>query len=592
MLNNLTNVNWQYNGIEWDRRDKGEVWISLLPLICSLDHFNLTREANMIRNMQMYSNCYYTNAYQAFTLFNAPTLGLTDAPLIWNICKSAVDTVSAKISKNKIKITAVTDKSNWIKQDQTEQLDRAVYSLMYNSKFHNIAKQAFKDACVCGTGIIHCFRDGEGLKYERVLPFEILVDELDALYNNPTKMYRIKIVAKNKLIEMFPKYKDKISNVRGVNPTQTGIGISDSIVVYEAWSKAEQRHIIAIEQCDLVDEKWEDKDFPFLFIRWSTPSIGFWGIALIDEIASIQVEINKILFYTKEAFKFNSIPRIFAQANSVPKNQWSNKAGQVITYTGQLPSFQAPSPINPMVIDYLQMLKNEAYGLAGISQLSSQSQKPAGLNSGKALQTYNDIESERFILIGQAYEDLYLQAFERTIDIAKQIYAINPQFGVLSADVSEGLEEIKWSDINLDNDKYMVKAYPTSALPQQPEARYQRLEEMRQAGMIDNETFLELSDMPDIQYHTDLSLSSKKLIKAQLKSILQTKTYIRPDKFTNLDQAMTLALQMKAHLEVRNAPEDVRLVLESYIDDIYSLQQEAIAEQQAQQQQTSAIPPQ
>jgi hypothetical protein len=49
--------------------------------------------------------------------------------------------------------------------------------------------------------------------------------------------------------------------------------------------------------------------------------------------------------------------------------------------------------------------------------LSAAAQKPAGLDSGKALREYNDIESDRFMTIGQAYERYYLQLAKLDISV-------------------------------------------------------------------------------------------------------------------------------------------------------------------------------
>ena len=45
---------------------------------------------------------------------------------------------------------------------------------------------------------------------------------------------------------------------------------------------------------------------------------------------------------------------------------------------------------------HLDRLYNRSFEIAGISQLSAQSSKPSGLDSGRALREFSDIESERF----------------------------------------------------------------------------------------------------------------------------------------------------------------------------------------------------
>jgi hypothetical protein len=40
--------------------------------------------------------------------------------------------------------------------------------------------------------------------------------------------------------------------------------------------------------------------------------------------------------------------------------------------------------------------------------MSASSQKPAGLDSGVAIREFQDIETERFALVSQNYEDCYI----------------------------------------------------------------------------------------------------------------------------------------------------------------------------------------
>jgi hypothetical protein len=228
-----------------------------------------------------------------------------------------------------------------------------------------------------------------------------------------------------------------------------------------------------------------------------------------------------------------------------------------------------------MVIDYINMLENKAYAIAGVSMLSSRSEKPSGLDSGKALQTYNDIESERFVLVGQAYEELHVDVYKRTIDIAQKIAKRDKKFGVLSGSENEGLEKIIWADINVNKDVYQVKAFPSSALPQQPEARYQRLSEMLQGGLITPEEFYDLNDMPDLKTGNDIKYSDYNAIKANLSRIVESKTYIRPSKYDNLTLSKQMALKFKSYLTVRNAPEEIINIVLNLIDDIDILEQQA-----------------
>ena len=156
------------------------------------------------------------------------------------------------------------------------------------------------------------------------------------------------------------------------------------------------------------------------------------------------------------------------------------------------------------MFSHLDRLYNRAYEISGISQLSATSLKPAGLESGVALREYSDIETERFVIVGQAYESAFLEIARQMIDLAKDVSEEGKTYEVISYGDKE-IEKIRWSDINLREDQYRMKVYPASLLPTTPAARLQTVIEMAQAGLIDKAETRSLLDFPDIEQYNKLA---------------------------------------------------------------------------------------
>ena len=115
-----------------------------------------------------------------------------------------------------------------------------------------------------------------------------------------------------------------------------------------------------------------------------------------------------------------STPKVFLDMSSkVISSHLNNDIGAIIKYQGNKPDFQVTQAVHPELFQHLDRLYNRAYEIAGISQLSAQSKKPGGLTSGIAITEYNDIESERFNIIGQRYENFYKNAARHIIRLAK-----------------------------------------------------------------------------------------------------------------------------------------------------------------------------
>ncbi len=479
---------------------------------------------------------------------------------------------SAKISKNRIKVQVVTDRGDYNLQRKAERLDRAVYGVMYNNNWHRAAKQAFIDACICGTGIIQPIPDVENKKvmYERCLPFEVLVDDMDAIYGTPSRYYRWRVYSKAALINKFPEHKEKLMAMQG-QTAMNGVKSQEFIVAYEAWSlRNTVRHVVCVDGLDLLDDEEYSYGEPFLFFRWSRPGLGFWGVSLIDEVAPFQLEINKILYYVQRAMQLGHAPKWLMQKGSIPKGIITNQIGAILPYSGMPPQYFAPQPIHSQIVDYLQMLKNEAYAFVGISALSARSEKPAGLESGRALQTYNDIESERFVLVGQAFEELHIDAFKATKAMCTLIADKNPSFCIMSHS-STGGERIKWKDADIDNDRILIKNYPVSALPNEPAARQEKLAELLANGLISPAEFADLADMPDMRMHTEIKYAGYYSARKNVEAILDGEDPMAAEKYDDLETCLTVATNMYLHARDNGVKDRILQNLQEYIDSIQSL---------------------
>ena len=166
----------------------------------------------------------------------------------------------------------------------------------------------------------------------------------------------------------------------------------DQIEVLEAWhlpsgeGATDGRHVICISNATLVDEQWDKGSFPFVFVRWTDPMLGFWGEGVACDIQGMQVEINKLLMKIQRAFHLMSVPRIYVENGSkIRKSFFNNEIGTIIPYTGQPPVQMTPPSLNREIFDHLERLYNRSFEIAGISQMAATSMKPAGLNSGAAL---------------------------------------------------------------------------------------------------------------------------------------------------------------------------------------------------------------
>jgi len=531
------------------------------------------RYAKLYQNVEMLGLSAGTYARVNLTNFNHNRVS-------YNVVKSCTDTAASKIAKNKPKPLFLTKDGDYNLKNKAKLLTQYVEGMFDNMDIYRVAQKVFIDACVFGTGALKFYIDPASLeiKAERVFIDEIIVDDVEGMYSSPRQLHQRKYYSRDVLLGMFPKHKEHIMNatasLSGETATQS---TADNVVVIESWhlpsskEAKDGRHIIAIDNCTLVLEDYEKDHFPFVFFRWTDKLVGFWGMGLAEELIGIQLEINKVLRVIQQAQQLMAVPRIFVDvASNINTGHINNDIGSIIKYQGQPPVFQTGQANSPEVYQYLETLYNKAFEITGISRLSAASTKPPGLNSGVALREYQDIETERFMLVGQRYEELFMQAAKHIIELSKELYEVFPKFHVV-VKTNKFVKKIKWEDVNMKEDEFVMDVYPVNMLPSTPAGKLQTIQELIQAGLIPQDQALTLLDFPDLEHFMSLRTAAQDNIEKMLGIMIEEGRYIAPEPFMNLELALELAQETYLRSKCDNLDESKLDLLRTFMDDINTL---------------------
>jgi hypothetical protein len=581
-------------------KSKQDVHQKIFSYIKNLDQRQGYRQQDNLRNMRLYGNHEFAgiNAYnymrteQSYNVQNRVTL---------NIVQSMVDTATSKLGKNKPRPYFLTDDGNFTLKRRAEKLSQFGEGCFYSTDYYAKALQAFQDSCIFGTGAVKIYREGDEIKAERIFIDELMLDDSESYYSLPRQMHQRKWIHKDVLKEMFPSSKGAIDAAANDSGRQDEYKdrLGDMLLVIESWHLAsgkkakDGRHTICINNETLYDGDWDKDYFPFVFFRWNTKPLGFWGQGIAEQLTGLQLEINKLLRTIQVSMHLVSVPKIFLEASSkIVEAHLNNKIGGIIRYAGTAPTEGKLGSIPPELFSHVNTLYQRAYEIVGISQMSAQNEKPAGLNSGKALRTFNDIETERFASVAQRYEKSFLDAAERMIDIAKDIAADTGNFTV-KVPGSGFLKTIKWEDVNMEDDQYILKCYPASAFSQQPAARLQEVQELMQAGLVSKEDGMKLLDFPDLKSYYNMANAGAEDIERQIEIMVDEGTYETPEPFQNLQYGIVKMQQAYLMYRSQKAPDDRLELLRRWISDAKNLldsaQQEA--QNQVMQAQSQAAGP-
>jgi hypothetical protein len=371
----------------------------------------------------------------------------------------------------------------------------------------------------------------------------------------------------------------------------------DMVVVVESWrlpsgpESKDGKHAITILNHTLMEEEYSKKYFPFVFWRWGLRPLGFFGQGLCEQLGGIQLEINKILRTIQVSMHLVSVPKVFIEMGSkINIAHLDNKIGGIVQYSGTPPVEGKLGTVPRELFEHLDRLYSRAYEIAGVSQLSAMASKPAGLNSGKALRIYNDLETERFLSVMQRYERAFLESAKIMIDLAKDI---SEEFG--SYKVKYGsknfFQTIDWKKINLDEDEYIMQLFPVSALSSSPAARMEDVQELLAAGFIGQEDAIKLLDFPDLQSYYGFKIAAGEDIDRTIEKFIDDGDYETPEPYQDLESGVRKMQQAYLLFKSQGAPDERLELFRRWIEDARALLEKATVEaakQQAQVQQALA----
>lgn len=567
----------------WWLSEKKDLAKNISGVVNMLAQYDSPRQSQTQISSRLYGNVNLMGLNGlSYTKISAITSAMRDR-VCYNVVSSCIDTVTSKLCKNRPKPLFLTSGGSYKLQRRAKKLDQFVEGVFYENNIYELAKEIFRDGAVWGTGLIHPYQEKGRIKYERVLASEVYTDQVESFYGKPRQLHRVKNIDRGVLIDAFPEYKKDIIAAKSASADLVGQyqNVSDLVTVAESWhlpsgeDAKDGMHCICISDKDLFVEKYEKDFFPFVMFHWSKRLYGVWGQGLAEQLQSIQLEINKILWVIQRSMHLHGTYRVWIKTGSkLPKEHINNDIGAVLV-SDEKPEYLSSSFIPQEYFQHLQTLKNQAFEQSGISQLSAAAKKPSGLDSGKALREFSDIESERFQAIGQQYQQMFLDLAKITVSIAKEIYSENKKFSV-KVPGKKFIETIQWKDVDLDEDEFVLKMFPVSSLPNDPAGRLQTITEYMQAGMISPRQGRRLLDFPDLEAEESLANAAEDWIHQSLESIVDEGEYIVPEPEMDLTLANELCMEYYSQGKTLGLEEDRLEMLRTFRDQVNILVQKAL----------------
>lgn len=534
-------------GFWWDDDHRGDDRAGALwSTVYAIDQNQDYRRAANLHHLRLYSN-------RLASGLTGRDYSLTDSGdrIKLNVIKSVVDAAIAQHATNRPRPMFLTTGGNYDQLTRAKRLNKFTAGQFYELDVYRTGLVVFGDALIFGTGFFHVFSEDGRIRLERVFPDEVLVDDEEARDPNELRnQYRHREVSRQLLLNLYGDDHEKKEAIEAAGllrdeGRERGLSVDLVSVVQGIHLPSKPGsddglRVMCVDGAVLDEQPWKRDTFPLIPFRWSNPPLGYWGIGLAEELTSIQVEINFL------AQKIQQLMNLATTQIWIRKGEATgsidNRDLAVRTYKNTPPTAINVTPAHVQFFEQMDRLYQRAFEISGISLSAATSQAPEGLKSGEAIKRHNEIGSRRFQHVGQNWEGCILDVAEAILDEARDIEEEGGEGLTVLAQGDKDVEEIRFSDVSIEKNKYVMRVFPTSLLPDTPQGKVDAIQNLAQISPeVQEQAVSLLTGIPDIEGVVDLANAPNELIKSVLEAIVERGEYEPPIPEMPLEKAARMA---------------------------------------------------
>jgi len=465
-----------------------------LEQIAFLEKTLAVRDSKYRRNF----NRYVSNGFRREDIYN-----LYGNPLGWSFTQSDADT--GIIPNINVSRSCIQTSISKLSQTKVRPLFTPVQGLYETEKVCKSAQiffDEFFDAQEIYRKAILTVRDAEIFEYgavwideetntiKRIRPWEFYFDPADLNFGKITQcLIRLRSYPAVYLKDKFKK---------GTRPAEMLAEFFNLKGEYRIhYNFIDKVKMEFFGQDKISETKIEYDCPPVVPFFYEEPIRGAFSTSMMDNLYSLQVQVDSVSQKIHDAIELSPANSIFVQKGAnVKASMVTNQIGQVFEVSpapngGLAMNVATPPPIDPMYINLLEMYKKQMYEMEGISELSAQSKKPSGLNSGVALDTLQDVESERHNVLLQDYIQFLMK-------IAKVVIEVFPETADILPESRARANGIKWKDVKKQRALYNIQFSSSSSLSKDPKTKMEQLEKLIAMKVIPADMIPKFLDMPDL----------------------------------------------------------------------------------------------
>lgn len=483
-------------------------------------------------------------------------------PACFNIVKSVIDTLVSAVYNKKVR-------SRFSPINGTYETDKAVKScqiyfdnLFDKADVNKLVNDAFKLACIEGVGYI--FINPFTYNLSTIGAHQVATFKTEARLG---KLYQAMI-----RYDCFPvEYiEDYCGEKFDKELTHNECRLEHYINVKD------HKQFIFVNGTKFIEKDYKPDSLPLLPIYFNSPVFDGFTTSIVHELYGLQEQVNMITSKIGAAAQMSSANRTFVfEGSNLTRKDVDNQAGNVYTVKGKFDGNSVPivstqdAPFNPVWQSIVDFYLSKAYQMIGVSELSAQAKKPAGADSGVALQTLEDVESDR-------QETVYTHYINSFTNLCKLLIEIMPDEVDVLPD-SLNTSHIKWRDVKKEAHLMKMQFSPITSWSKAPSEKYKEIQQLSQSGEIQAVKLgkaLQLTDIEDVYSNATAVINA---VEQCISCAIENGEYEIPDIVSYDELAKEIFLQENKLYSSMNADKKDDKLLVKALDRLLQLE-EALAQ--------------
>lgn len=551
------------------------------------------------RHHDLYHACLYDDAELGALFQGMQAEGeFTPQTMVSNIVKRQIDTYVERQEKNQPVPMALSIDGNFDQSERAKDLSKLFAGILDEVDYFPTLTMRRRDRGIWGDGIAHNYRIGRKLVHERVFPWELRVDPREAAHGKPRTLIRRHWIDRLVLAERYPKQADAIMSDE-YEPTDDLFGwvrddTSDLVFVIEIWhlpngeptpkDAKDGAHAVCISSATLSNRVYTRDYFPFSKTSFSEPVAGYWGEGMASLLRGLQFEVNSIGLRLQENAWMTGTYVWTQPGDELALNHIDNGTMTHIQSERE-PVFFQPAPYHQSFFEYYMFLRGRAPAEeTRQSEMATRGELPAGLESGKAIRSWNQLDDQAYLSHGKKDERDAINTCWQHFDLCEEIHeeeklarkngeSVKP-FAIESEQRVYGrsaIERVKYADVRMDRNDFKLRVFPTSLLSGTPAEKYQTAKEIAADGLVSRDAVLAMLDIPDVERVLRLETAPRRAVEKILGKILRASdpeaAYVFPEPAFNLELCRALALMTYLDGFTDEVPEpNMRMILQFALD--------------------------